>query len=665
MDKDTRQAPAQQGWILVSDRLAGSVDTDSVETPKFAVVCENRSQMLHRIHDGNPGQVLLIVPPEDVEFLESSLEKSSSDNVQLAFVVLDREGRGNIRYTSSVVAVRNSEITAAELDFLASRVFEKSWNTTQGRMTGLLDAHRDLEELIEIGKSLSLEKDFDRLLRNILFLSKKITGADAGSIFLAEESEAGDKLLRFKYSHTFSKDLSYEEFTMTCDTSSIAGYVAVTGEILNLPDAYDIPAETPYSFNQSFDRKHGYRCKSMLVVPMRNHLDEIIGVIQLINSKETEEAAGANTAFEVRLNSEEDFRTKVVSFANRYEGLLEAVAGQAAIAIENNRMILQIEQQFDEFVKASVYAIESRDPATSGHSSRVAQICVAMANAVTASLDGAFKDISFSANDLKELELAGLLHDFGKVYIDPAVFLKAKKLVPKDKDYLQMRLAFLHRSIELRYVEHERDVLNRSESTHADDVQKLRDKRDQELKRLHTIVSLVNDLNEPRLQRDDPDQIIGKIQELGKDLVYQDLKDQDVPLLSDDELINLSTRMGSLNPEERKIIESHVVHTYNFVSKIPWPPEFKNIPSIVAGHHEKLDGSGYPEGIVDIPLQGRMMSIADIFDALTAGDRPYKKPVPLDRVLGILREEADDGKLDADLVELFIGQKLFELALSE
>jgi HD-GYP domain-containing protein (c-di-GMP phosphodiesterase class II) len=432
------------------------------------------------------------------------------------------------------------------------------------------------------------------------------------------------------------------------DTNSIAGYVAVTGQVLNIPDVYELNADAPVSFNPTFDKEHGYRTKSMLVLPMRNHIDEIIGVIQLINSKEVGDVQTGNEAFEVILETDEDFELKVCPFDERYESLMEAVASQAAIALENNRMLLQIEHQFEEFVKASVSAIESRDPATSGHSFRIAEMCVRAAKAINAKNEGPFAGIFYSKPQLKEIEFAGLLHDFGKVYIDPSIFLKEKKLFSRDFEYLMMRLNFLYRSLELKF---DREHIGPEE-------------RAEKLSKIKEIMEQVTVLNEPKVQNTDPSEVIDSILALQDELEVEDLKGTDIPILEDKEMTNLKIKRGSLNDEERRIIQSHVEHTYTFVSKIPWPDEYRNIPDIARKHHEKLDGTGYPLGINDVeklPIASRIMAIADIFDALSATDRPYKRAVPREKIFSILREEAEAGKLDRDLVELFIESRAWDL----
>jgi len=550
-------------------------------------------------------------------------------------------------------------------------IIEKHFQNEQKKnwyFNRLTDAQRDQEDLINIGKSLSGEKDMEKLLRLILYLSKKITGADAGSIYLVEEDENGKKRLRFKYSHTFSREIPLEEFVMDMNKKSISGYVAVTGEVLNLPDAYKIGELAPYSFNPFFDRQHSYISRSMLVVPMKNHLDQIIGVIQLINSKEDHSGLKKyeNEAFEIKLGTMDDFDNYVVTFDERYNSLLEAIAGQAAISIENNRLINQIQKQFEEFVKASVTAIESRDPATSGHSFRVAQICKEMAFEVNNASSGYLKNFNFSENDIKELEFSALLHDFGKVYIDLNIFKKAKKLYPKDLENLKLRLDYLYRYLELAYYAKEMEVLREGlnfNKPYEDQLTTIREEKTAKLTRIIRIKEELVLLNEPTISDRDPELILDNILHEIEHIECMDIAGHKVDILTDNDKVNLMIRRGSLNNDERLEIESHVIETYKFVSKIPWPPEYKRIPEIAMHHHEKLDGTGYPDGLKgkeSTSLQSRMMAIADIYDALTAQDRPYKKSVPIDKVIIILKEEADNNKLDSDLVDLFISSKIYE-----
>lgn len=560
---------------------------------------------------------------------------------------------------------RSGNMTGAEFEFLAKRHLGPSY--TGGRspavreedMATLLDTLSDQEALIGIGRSLSLEKDPDKLLRSMLYLSKKITGADAGSIFLVEE-ENGWKFLRFTYTHTFSREIPFEQSRMPLDTTSIAGYVAATGRVLNIPDVYRLKSDDPISFNPEYDRRSGYRTRSMLAVPMRNHLNEVIGVIQLINSKERRTGGrelSGDEAYRIRLVTERDLERYVVPFHTRYEALMEAVAGQAAIALENRMMIRRIQDQFEGFVRASVGAIESRDPATSGHSFRVAELSVRIAQAVNRDGTGPLEDLCFTQHELREIELAGVLHDFGKLYIEPTVFLKAKKLYPDQLERLLLRLDFLKRTVELSFAGRRAALLTAS----GPELALLEEERTHWLSRLEEIRTGILDLNEPSAVPDDRiEEFLAKLAaERGFD-GYLDYAGDPIPLLTEEERRNLAIRRGSLNQDERKTIQSHVVHTYEFARRIPWPREFRNIPEIALYHHERLDGSGYPEGRSGrdrIPIQSRIIALADVYDALTSPDRPYKKTIPEEKVREILKEEAAEGKLDPDLVELFLREQ--------
>ncbi len=511
----------------------------------------------------------------------------------------------------------------------------------------LLDSFEDQRHLIEIGRDLMRIRDSEKLLRRILEVSRLMTGADAGSIFLAEEID-GNPFLRFKYSHTISMSLPYEEFTMPRTVGSIAGYVSLTGHSLNIEDVYQLPKDLPYSFNKSFDLAHGYRTKSMLAVPMTDHTGAVVGVVQLLNSKEEADSYGVDPD-SILLKTPEDFETRVVSFKERYIPLMEAVAAQAAVALENSAMIRRIQTQFEQFVAAAVDAVEARDPATSGHSSRVAAKAVEIAKELNRVAEGAGEKPRFSDTQLTELEYAGLLHDFGKVYIDPSIFLKSKKLFPGDYERLILRMKYLHRSLELDFekrcedvAEGERDCVERNRAA--------------TIAELNEITRLIAELNEPAMLAENPEAIIQRIRSTPLPKV-SGVDGEEIPILTEEEAFNLRTPRGSLNPEERKEIERHVVRSYEFVKRIPWPPEYAAIPEIVKAHHEQLDGSGYPDGLRGdaIPFQARMLAVVDVYDALTASDRPYKKAATPEKAAAILRGDAEKGKLDAEIVEILVG----------
>ncbi len=667
-----------QKTILLDESLSQLFHPDCSDSEKL-IITDNSEKTIDYILNEYDEVILfavIIIPLEKYQSLERRLNLIDYSRIFYQLVIVGDED--DIGAVSERLYHINDYITKdisdRKLNFIIKKSFsiiEKYFQTEQKKSwyyNKLIDAQRDQSDLIDIGRALSAEKDMDKLLRLILYLSKKITGADGGSIYLVEEDPSGKRRLRFKYSHTFSQEIPLEEFVMDMNTKSISGYVAVTGEVLNIPDAYKIDPLAPYSFNPYFDRQHNYISRSMLVVPMKNHLDEIIGVIQLINSKEDHSGVRKyeNEAYEIKLERQSDFDKYVVPFDDRYNSLMEAIAGQAAIAIENNRLINQIQRQFEEFVKASVTAIESRDPATSGHSFRVAAICKEMANAINNVQSGYLSSFKFTDTDIKELEFAALLHDFGKVYIDLNIFKKAKKLYPKDLENLKLRMDYLYRYIELLYYSKEMEVIREGINYNkaVDNIVTLiHEEKIEKLKRIIEIKETIIKLNEPTVTEFEPDEVLRGILNEIETIECTDISGRRFEVITDLDKKNLSIKRGSLNEEERQEIESHVIETYKFVSKIPWPPEYKKIPEIALRHHEKLDGTGYPDGLAgreSVSLQSRMMAIADIFDALTAQDRPYKRAVPIEKVVDILREEARSNKLDADLVELFITEKIYE-----
>jgi HD-GYP domain-containing protein (c-di-GMP phosphodiesterase class II) len=426
--------------------------------------------------------------------------------------------------------------------------------------------------------------------------------------------------------------------------------VASTGAPLVLDDAYQLPANVEYSINRSFDEKYGYRTKSMLTLPMSDHKDQVIGVLQLLNRK---------TAFQQRLTTPSDFESLVIAFSPRTVELVSALAGQAAVAIENSELYESIERLFEGFVKAAVIAIEQRDPTTFGHSGRVANMTVGLAETVDRAGDGAYKQVSFTGPELREIRYAGLLHDFGKVGVREQVLVKAKKLYPPDLSLVRQRYAFIRRTAERDFEKQRADYLEqRGRGEYAAFLADLKKAHDTRLSELDRFMKLVLDSNEPTVLPE------GSFEELLRygDRTYQDLEGREQPYLNDDEIRFLTIRKGSLDEQERLEIESHVSHTYKFLLTIPWTKELHNVPFIAYGHHEKLNGRGYPRRVNadGIPIQTRMMTISDIFDALTASDRPYKRAVPVPRALDIMAEEVKDGMLDGELFRLFTEARVYE-----
>ncbi|MEX2182727.1 MAG: HD domain-containing phosphohydrolase [Gemmatimonadaceae bacterium] len=510
----------------------------------------------------------------------------------------------------------------------------------------------DLRELSRVGAALGTERDLDTLLGMILTQARRLSGADAGSLYLAErdDEEGNATALRFKLSQNATlPDLPFSEYTIPIDHTSLAGHVAATGEPLTIADVYLLPENVSYRQNRSFDDKFGYRTKSVLVFPMHTLRDEVIGVVQLINRKRNPE---------VQLTSSAVVDAQVLPFDQRSADLVAALAAQAAVAIENSRLHEDIERLFEGFVTAAVTAIESRDPTTSGHSFRVATLTTGLAEAVDGYRAGPYGDVTFTREQLRELRYAGLLHDFGKVGVREQVLVKQKKLYHHDLTIVRHRFHYLLQQADLEF-ERERaeHLASHGPRDYGETVARLdelrRVRRDELMRWLDAIVRA----NEPTIL---PEGTFDELTVINQQ-TYTDFDGVVRALLSEDELRFLMINKGNLDARERREIESHVTHTYRFLDEIPWTRELRGIPSIAFGHHEKLDGTGYPRGVpaAEIPIQTRMMTISDIYDALTATDRPYKRAVSNDRALDILQAEAKGGLIDQTLLQTFIDAKVF------
>jgi HD-GYP domain-containing protein (c-di-GMP phosphodiesterase class II) len=511
----------------------------------------------------------------------------------------------------------------------------------------------ELAELNAIGIRLSAERRPDSLLELIVSKAREITESDAGSLYLVEDDHAGGRHLFFALAQNDSVDIPFRAATLPLDSASIAGHVALTGKTVNLEDAYHLPPGSPFHINRAFDEQTGYRTKSMLVVPMRTPPGETIGVLQLINCKPGDPR---------RLLDGDDVEHRVRPFGPRSEALAESLASQAAVAVDNNRLYQSIRRLFEGFVSASVTAIEARDPTTSGHSFRVAKLSVALADAVTRCTRGRYASARFTHDEVRELRYAALLHDFGKVGVREHVLLKAKKLYPAQLDAIRQRVALAKRGLELRCVRGKLDALLRwGPQRYAEEAACLEAELAARVAELDAALERVEQTNEPEVLAGET---AAQVEELTRQVI-EHTESGPLTLLTPDEAGALCIARGSLTQEEVREIRSHVTHTWKFLAQIPWTREFRRIPEIARSHHEKLDGSGYPHGLTgdQIPLQSRIMTIADIFDALTAGDRPYKRAVPVSQALAILDEERQAGTIDGELVDLFLTARVWERAL--
>lgn len=488
-------------------------------------------------------------------------------------------------------------------------------------------ARAESEQLVQIGLALTSERDVSKLQQTVVRSARELTRADSGSLYLLEEGPDGERSLRFAVAQTGPDDGgTYLGAVLPLSRSSISGYVALSGETVRIGDAYAIPPDAEYSFNRSFDTANGYRTMSVLAVPMRDHEDAIVGVIMLINRK---------PEFGMRLTSPAHTEEVVGPFSVRDEQVLCSLASQAGVALENKALLESIEDLFEQFVRASVKAIEVRDKSTQGHSSRVADLTVLQAEAVNAIETGIFADLHFDRDQLREMRYASLLHDFGKVAVPEYIFGKAKKLPDGRIDTIRLRFLLA--------------------------IEQTPDKRLQA--KLRELLAQVEQANEPRIISME----LGDVLDDLAPLTYRDF-DGVRPILDAQELDFLRIPRGSLSGEERRKMEQHVTQSFYFLREIPWKKTpWRHVPELAYGHHEQLDGTGYPRGLkgIEIVPQVRMLTISDIFDALTANDRPYKAAMPVDRAIDILhREFADRGKIDRDLLDVFVAKKVYEPVLA-
>ncbi len=476
-----------------------------------------------------------------------------------------------------------------------------------------------LGHILDVAKALVAERDLDRLLTMIVQSAARVVEADRCSLFLVDR-ERGELWSKV------AQGVQMKEIRIPMDRG-IAGAVATTNTAVNIPDAYLDPR-----FNQAVDKQTGYHTRSILCVPMRAVDGETVGVLQALNKKGE------------------------APFSDEDEELLSALGGQAAAAVNNALLHQEIEQLFEGFVRASVVAIESRDPTTAGHSGRVARLSVGLADALprASSSAGIWRGASLSSQERQELRYAALLHDFGKVGVRENVLVKANKLEPLELDGLRGRFETILMQEEL-YSEREKvKLLLEGRPDEAPQRLAAIDARLAARKlELNSMFDFVLTCNKPTLLAEGS---FGRLDEIARATFVSPFNGEARPFLNEGEKLKLSIRKGSLTEDERREIESHVTHTFRFLSQIPWTRTLRNVPDIAYGHHEKLTGRGYPRSLKepDIALPTRMMTISDIFDALTASDRPYKRAVPREKAYDILLDEAKRGEVDKDLLTVFI-----------
>lgn len=518
----------------------------------------------------------------------------------------------------------------------------------------LSESQNELQRISDLGAALSNESDTEKLLDTILTSCMEMTGADAGSLYFVEKKPDtdcdehdyfADKQLRFRYAKNMSRDIPLEGFIMPITPKSIVGYVALSRSPLTLPDVYHLPDGVPYSFGgRAFDEKWNYQMKSMLTVPMLNREREPIGVIQLMNKKRD---------FRVPLSKNlDEWKGLVLPFSKRDELFIYSLASQAGIAYENKLLYEEQKILLESFIKLIADSIDKKSPYTGGHCNRVPILTEMLARAACASQEEMFKDFSLTPEQWYELHIAAWLHDCGKVTTPVHVMDKATKLETiYDRIHtIKTRFDVLRRDAYINYLTASQPNGLSQESIEADYKARLAQIDDDE-----RFLEQVNIGGEYLA-----DEKINRIANIGAQKIFLNGETRD--FLSAEEIYNLSIRKGTLTPEERKIINDHIVVTIQMLEELPFPRNLARVPEYAGGHHEKMDGTGYPKGLrrEQMSIPARIMAIADVFEALTAVDRPYKKGKTLSESMKIMAKMKAEHHLDPDLLDLFVKSGVYK-----
>jgi HD-GYP domain-containing protein (c-di-GMP phosphodiesterase class II) len=494
-----------------------------------------------------------------------------------------------------------------------------------------------IQQLLKIGVELSSEKDIDQLLENILQAAMDISHADGGTLYRLTD----DGYLKFEILHTKSKGvhiggksgkpvmippMSLYRENGEEELNKVVCFAVNKDQTVNIPDAYKAEG-FDFSGTHKFDAANNYRSVSFLTIPMKNHQSEIIGVLQL-------------------LNSIDPITKEIVPFSQEHQEIVEALSSQAAVALTNQLLIQRLEELFESFIGLINHAIDDKSPYTGGHCNRVPDLTMMLADAVNRCNAGPLKEFTLNDGDRQELKIAGLLHDCGKITTPVHVVDKATKL---EKIFDRISLIEVRAEVVLRDI-----ALSLA--------QKLIDEAEAERRRSQLMddYNFLSHCNIGGEFMKDPD--VQRVHDIAKRYIWQDVSGTQHPFLSEEEITNLTIRAGTLNNDERQIINHHIDLTISMLEKLPWPKHLRNVTEYAGGHHEKMDGKGYPKGLTreQMSVPARCMGIADIFEALTAQDRPYKKGKTLSESLEILGKMKLGQHVDPDLFDIFIWEKVYE-----
>jgi HD-GYP domain-containing protein (c-di-GMP phosphodiesterase class II) len=501
---------------------------------------------------------------------------------------------------------------------------------------------QQINRLAEIGRALSGEYDLNTLLEKICTEVRKFTFADACTLYIAKENQLHIRIFQNHSMGIRMGGKTGEEIDMPpvdLVESNVSAYVALKGVSVNIPDVYDTDL-FDFTGPKEFDQETGYHSTSMLVCPMRNHENDIIGVLQLVNA----------------LNPDTG---EIIPFSPNYVSLTESLASQAAVSITNARLINDMEYLFESFVEVMATAIDEKSPITGGHIRRVANLTMVMAEELHKHEKPPFQNVHFTPEKFHELRVASWMHDIGKVTTPVEIIEKSKKLetIFDRIKFVDLRMQFIIQNVQLEAARTQLKLIRDGES--PEKIKGLEDTTAKTVQELKEIREFIIKCNEPSEFLED--EYIERLQKIAR-MTYRDAQGDEQPFLTPDELKNLSIRKGSINEEERQIMKNHAQITLDMLAKIPFTKSLKNIPNFAGAHHECINGLGYPLGLQgeEIPFEGKLMAVTDIAEALTAKDRPYKKAMPLEQVYKILRDMADRNELDRDLVEFFINEKIYK-----
>jgi len=505
-----------------------------------------------------------------------------------------------------------------------------------------------IRALSAVGIALSAEKDERRLIELIVQSAKQLTNADGGTFY----SRTEDDELKFEIMHTDTLGVrmggtsgipidlpNVPLFDDNGDPNHkmVAAKAAVTGEIVNIRDAYNAP-EFDFSGTRAFDETTGYRSKSFLTVPLRNHEDEVIGVLQLINAVNRDEGG-------------------LVPFSVADQELVMSLASQAATVLTKERLIKEHRTLFESFIELIAAAIDDKSPYTGGHCRRVPELTLMLADAAAETPYGPLKDFGMNEDDRYELKIAGWLHDCGKVTTPEHVVDKSTKLetIYDRIHIINARFEVLKRDAEIRVLKQKLEAKEKGKRVNEKKLDKALTDELEQLERDREFLNVCNIGSEAMAKADQE-----RVERVGRYEWVNNGGDK-VNFLSDEEISNLNIKKGTLTPEEREIINHHIVATIKMLESLPYPKHLRRVPEFACGHHEKMDGSGYPRGLTreEMSVQARVMGIADIFEALTADDRPYKPAMPISEALQILGRMKLNNHIDPDLFDVFVRKKVY------